>query len=297
MESWLCTLSPLQAVIGDPPQRAAALLVGTDDGLVVGVELFEGDSISDAHLLGALERVVDAPLVGPPRRPDRYVVGSEVFSRRLAALVETPVVVGDIESLDALLESLQDHMSKFGDDDQWLADFEPSALVAMAEAAAVLDGAEPWDWIPPDVPLSVSSPALALDRAPVTVMGHGGETFGFMVFLSRADLDLFTYLGECAPHMQEMPSLPKCYGFSIDVEDERHGVPDLRVFEDTCQRPATPSECRMLCAVAHAVTRLVARHGHKLERAAEGGPAVAGRYTVPTPDGDKVAVRIRMPAN
>jgi len=179
-------------------------------GLVVWMELPDGlvlsqDVVAPENAEGAVGRALRAalerPLVGPQRRPDRVrVADASVVGELRAALGDgTPVEVAPTPELDALLQSMLESMSEHGEGEEGQEEasyleegrIPPAALAELFRSAELLYGMAPWKVATDDRVLRMDIPALGVEGACVSIIGHLGESLGLLIFPSLAGYEAF----------------------------------------------------------------------------------------------------------
>jgi len=300
---WSCGVRSLPATIeGDPPVPTVGVL-WTCDGFVVGASVFEGTSVTDAQLRESFDAAVARPIHrAPAGRPSRVGVDSDPLARRLRAIlpgVEIDVrATPDVDhALDSLAEAMSgprlDPMPAFMAMDEVVRD-------ALMPAALGLFEQTPWEVFPADVPVRVSIPGCDVEDGRLAVMGHNGETYGAMLFLSQEDFELFA---ACGSGMMDPAGLvlPKCLSLNyepIDPEvvgsDPELGafpLPLLSVFERDTQRSPSRSEAKLMLAAITGLSRFAEKHADEIVTRSNWETGVSGRYRVEVL-GEKLEVRL-----
>lgn len=311
-ETWSCGIRALPATIeGDPPKPVVAVLWTCQAG-VRAAGVFEGTEVGDAELAGSFEQAVVEPMVGVPgRRPSRIRVASEPLARRIGALVSGPdIEVAPTPDVEHAFDSLAAAMSAPpGDQDDVLAALdllgtldEPLRHELMLQARDFFE-AQPWTLFAADVPVKVRIPAHELRDGHLTIMGHGGETYGLMLFRTGEDFTVFCKLSEA--HGPVAPGgVPTCYSLTYErVPPEAMGlgpgegelaVPSLTVFERDVQRQPSRSEVELLLAATAGMNRFMDVRWRELTSRRTGDAAVRGRYRIAVL-GRTVEVRLTAP--
>lgn len=166
--------------------------------LVVGHELVDPDG-PPASFGASLSRAMRSPMVGPPRRPARI----RVRSKQLAAEVRTAApdsetVVAPTPELDEVLRLM---VESFGDEEPDLSYFEKgrisaAVIEALFRGARLLFTVAPWKHTFDSDLLRLDIPALGVEGACLSIIGQGGESFGFIIFPSLVAYERFLNAAE-----------------------------------------------------------------------------------------------------
>jgi hypothetical protein len=300
---WSCGVRSLPATIeGDPPVPTLGVM-WMCKGFVVGASVFEGTAVTDAQLRESFDQAVARPMAGAPAgRPSRIGVDSAPLARRLREILpEVRVDVRPTPEVDDALESLVQAMSGPRLDPMpAFMELDEAVRDALMPAALGLFELAPWEIFPPDVPVRVSIPRLGVEEGRLAVMGHNGDTYGAMLFLSQEDFDFFAACGEGMLDPTGVV-LPKCFSLNyvpIDAAsvggDPAHGafpLPLLSVFERDTQRGPSRSEAKPMLAAITGLARFAERRAHELAVPRNWEAGVRGRYRVDVL-GDRLEVRL-----
>ncbi|MEM1034971.1 MAG: hypothetical protein AAGN82_31815, partial [Myxococcota bacterium] len=261
---------------------------------------------TDAELRSSFEEACAKPPPpgAPAGRPRKVNVSSGPLAKRLRGILgaNVRVAMGRVPDVDHAFAALSQHLSDSapsGPAEEFMALGEEVRAELTPIAKQWYDEA-PWCVLAPHVLLRVRIPSLNFEEGRVSIMGHGGETFGFMLFNSHADALLFQRLALLPPSLNAGDMVPKCFSLNIDsvplIGPPGQGpteamIPLLTVFEHGTQRPTSPSESKLVMTVAAAMTRFIRRRRRELlaGRARDGG--VKGRYT-PEVMGSKTPVHL-----
>lgn len=315
-EVWIVGIATMPTyVIGDgEPQRPEILLwVDQKSMAIVGSRLDRPGTLlgqASAHL----DAVTKKPMFGPPRTPTRLRVASpELAQALLAGHPSLEVVCAPTPEIDDVIRTMGEMMAKGHEGEQGclLPDVAPEVYASFFAAAATLYRARPWKAIPPDAVLSVTVPGHGLDKAALTVMGHLGQSFGFLLFGDPSDFEKYL---EAADQLErgQTPEMPSCRalefkrGAEVAAEDRKtiasqhwpvaspQAYPHAIVVDkDMVARPLSATELPAMEAVVTGLAKLV---GEKkaIKAAFEAGDACVRTYTVQTSDGD-IDVTFRAP--
>jgi len=292
MRIWSCGVRSLPATIeGDPPVPTVGVL-WTCEGFVVGASVFEGTSVTDAQLRESFDQAVARPIHrAPAGRPSRVGVDSAPLARRLRELLpEVQIDVRPTPDVDHALDSLAEAMSGPRLDPMpAFRAMDETVREALLPAALGLFEQLPWEIFPPDVPIRVSIPGCGVEEGRLSVMGHNGDTYGVMLFLSQEDFELFA---ACGAAMLDPAGvvLPKCFSLNYEPidpelvgEDPKLGafpLPLLSVFERDAQRRPSRSEAMLMLAAIVGLTHFAKRHGDEIVSRPNWEAGVRGRYHV-----------------
>jgi len=173
--------------------------------LVVANEVFDptdAEGMVGHGLLAAMEQ----PLAGPPRRPDTIRVADASLVAEVQAVIGTtiPVVVAPTPELDGLLRLMVDSMPQSEEDQSYLEGgrIAPAKVKHLFAAAEILYRIAPWKVATDDQVLRMDIPALNVDGACVSIIGHLGHSRGVLVFPSHVAYEAFL-------RATEEPSLPQ----------------------------------------------------------------------------------------
>jgi len=151
---------------------------------------------------------------------------------------------------------------------------------------------------PRGCPVRVSIPDCGVDEGRLAVMGHNGDTYGAMLFLSQEDFELFAACGGGTLDPTGLV-LPKCFSLNYEPidpelvgEDPSIGafpLPLLSVFERDTHRSPSRSEAKLMLAAIVGLTRFAKRRGDDIVKPLNWASGVSGRYRVEVL-GENVAV-------
>lgn len=313
---WIGGIATLPAYVmgeGEPHRPEVLLWVDQKSLAVVGSHV-DRPGLLVGQASAHLDTVVKKPMFGPARAPTRVRVASSELAEALrAGHPSLDIVCGPTPEIDDVVRAMDEMMAEKsqGESPFVVPDIAPEAYAAFFAAAAALYRAKPWKVVPPDEVLSVTVPGHGLDKAALTVMGHLGESFGFLLFAKAADFEQYLDAADAIergqpPAMPEYRVLDFIRGADVDAADRktiasRHwpvatprAYPRVIVVDqDMVARPLSATELAAMEAVVTALAKFV---GEKkaIKAAFEGDVPCLRTYTVETRGGD-ITVTIRAP--
>lgn len=248
-----------------------------------------------AQLLDTLVAGIRRSREGPPRRPGRVEVRTEVERAALEAAcagLGIECAVAPLGAFDDVVETKARKMaSEASDQPGAFATLPPARVASMSQAAADLYRAAPWETLGDDVVLRVDATALRPTPVHAVVLGAAGLAYGLVVApelaslrAMREDMGGNAAADAVALLFEEASRLPL-----VDVDPlERHGslaaedaYPWLfGVDASGAARPTTLAEVDLIEALARALPAALGAEGL---RPGEVGVDV---------DGHRVAVRL-----
>jgi hypothetical protein len=316
-QDWVGGIAAMPAYVtgeGEPYRPEMLLWLDKGDGLlVVGSHLGKpGDMLGRA--CDSLGTTMKEPMVGPPRAPTRLRVASPELADVLrAGHPSIDIVCGPTPEIDEVVDAMDDAMGEqLGADQSFLAaDVDPDMVASFFRAAAALYRAKPWDVLPPDEVVQVTVPSHGLESGALTVMGHLGESFGFLLFPSMADFSAYIAAAE-SMHGGQKPAWPSylvlnyMHGADLapdarkEVSAHRWELAGSRAYpfavamdKDAVSRPLTARELALMEAVAVGLVELVQERA-SVAAAFAGGEPCRRDLAVATHAG-QVAVSFRAP--
>ncbi len=246
-------------------------------------------------VLGALMDAMIEPAMGPPRRPRKIAVESNVLAQRLAPLLDplgisvscnpTPGVLAAVEFLEESMageEPAQSYTDHGRLTDEVVADF--------FHHAARLHAAHPWETARDYQVASVDLYRWGYERISISIMGRGGIERGLLIFRSLHDFIIFDQMASLAQQAQRRVNRPGVevlvltyqkgteLGTPLLKEVLRHGweVADacsyprlLNADSDNIPIPLSEESYRTAAACAEAVARLAIHHPDVLAAGAD----------------------------
>ena len=290
---------------GEPYRPQSLIWLIPPDGLIEGVAAMREEEIAEKagkHFVATTR----APMVGPPRMPARVRVASEKLARSIREQVgaSVEILVAPTPEVDAVAEHMRAHLKDVGQEEEpsylGSSDVTPELVAALFDAAADMFRVAPWKVIPNESAVfRVSVPELGVENFVMSVIGHLGESLGFVLFQSLDDLDRFGAAAKGAKSANGRPNVPPHFALNFDRgadmepalrrEIAKHGwkvagsnaYPWLvAVDPDLVGRPPTAGEIVVGEALCRGLTRMVTTKDGVL-RAAKAG----SEFVVPTFDG------------
>jgi hypothetical protein len=256
-----------------------------------------------------LRTTARSPVAGRPAMPGRVRVASPELAEALRR--ESPdgieVVCAPTPELDRALESLIERVAP-NDEEPDLhylgADASVDGTAAMFRAAARLYRTKPWEIVPSDASLiGITSEALGLRDAVVSVIGQAGQVYGFLLFTS---LDDFHQFGEVSDRIEQghHPQIPRHLALTYvrraevgptllaEIAQHRWEVASTRAYpviialdEDATGRNPTRSEMLRMEALAASLVEVLGDHQSALEAALDGGSRLELHQRIETSGG------------
>lgn len=256
------------------PYRPEMLVWMSSEGLVLGSDVGKPGAVLQ-RAAEHFRETTRQPLAGKAHVPARVRVASAELAAALeGALAGAEIVCAPTPELDELLAVMAETLGQGGKGaTSYLTEsVGETQVAAFFRALAAFHRAAPWNAVPADEALLVDIPALGMKQAAVTVVGQGGESFGFMVFDDGAAFDDFVEAaieetpsgmpGHLAVNLLGLTELPD----GLAEEVERYGweiagpeaVPwPVVLDDDLVPRPPTAAELHLAEAIALAVADLV----------------------------------------
>ena len=282
--------------------------------VVLATEIAEAGA-SDEVTVRAFERALSAPIVGPPRRPDRARVESTALAKRLRLRYpDIEFVVGPTPELDILQVEMRKFLEASGKVEPSYFDngVRLDVVAAFCHAAARFYRAAPWKAVPSENWLfELTIERFGIKDHVVSVMGQLQESFGTIIFESYREFQKFMEMQEAfarggkvnaPPHIaftlsNSAETSPRRrrdiqeFGLEIASKD---AIPELiRVDENLNLQPPSEADYKWVEAMALAFVELV-ENGPDLERLERQGISLDYTTEVTTHIGP-VSVRLRAP--
>ncbi|NVB80913.1 MAG: hypothetical protein HOV81_21125 [Kofleriaceae bacterium] len=220
---------------GAPFRPTAMMWVEVETGWVLGTELVRPDEVL-ARAAGLFHLATREPAMGRSRIPSRLRVADPTFAAALRGSIrDVEIVVAPTPEIDEVVASMREHFAgKRRDDedrDEELTHIGPDMSAedvgAMFAAAATLYRSAPWNALPSDMFVRLECAGLGPDPGAICVVGQMGESYGFSLFRTVADAEVFTAAVE-ANQPGEQLRLPQHVMFNFD---NRREVPTWAVEE------------------------------------------------------------------
>ena len=178
----------------EPYRPELVIWLAASSGLVIGQ-----DAVAPEDAEGAVARVLlaalDRPLAGPKHRPDVIRVADHALAAEVrAAVADTiPVIVAPTPELDTVVESLIEWMPDSDESDSYFEGgrIPPEVVAELFTAAAHLYRTAPWKVVADTQVLRMDIPALGVEGACVSILGHLGESLGVLICPSLAGYEAF----------------------------------------------------------------------------------------------------------
>ena len=148
--------------------------------------------ITAEAIADTLEQTVRDPALGPPRRPRRVRVADERYVAVLRQrFVDIEIVVGETPEIDEVAESMASFFGKA--EAEGMSGVEGAGyleggrlpadvLATFFECAALYYRAAPWRSFEAADVLAIDAPELGIRDACLSVVGGGGQGYGFVLF-------------------------------------------------------------------------------------------------------------------
>jgi hypothetical protein len=262
----------------------------------------------------SLRETIAKPMSGSPRAPTRLRVASTEMAEALRAghpsieivCAPTPEIDDVVAAMDNVLDDELASEQSF-----LVPGTSPEAVASFFRAAAALYRAKPWDVVPPDSVVSVTVESHGVHEAALSVMGHLGESFGYLLFSSIADFNAYIEAAE-AMHNGQKPATPSYLvlnfvpGAELDkaarkeVSSHHWELAGARAYpwavgidKDMIPRPLTAKELALLEAVTAGLAKLVGEA--ETVAAAFAGDEPCQRDIAVATHAGEVAVSLRAP--
>jgi hypothetical protein len=201
---------PFYVTEPEPYRPEAILWLDLSDEVVIGWQLIDPDA-PPVSFAETLERVMRAPLAGPPRRPARIRVPDRQLAAALRQVVpEAEIVVAAVPELHEIVHAMAEGMP--GGDAVGQSYLENgrvpvAAIESLFAAAKVLYSVAPWKTAADTQVLRLDIPELGVEGACVSIIGALGQSVGFIIFPSLVAFDSFLDAMEEGGPAAEMPDL------------------------------------------------------------------------------------------
>lgn len=201
---------PFYVTEPEPYRPEAIVWLDLSEGVVIGWQLIDPDA-PPVSFAETLERVMRAPLVGPPRRPARIRVPDRQLAAELRQVVpEAEIVVAAVPEVHEVVRSIAESMP--GGDAVGQSYFEDgrvpvAAVESLFAAAKVLYSVAPWKTAADTQVLRLDIPDLGVEGACVSIIGALGKSVGFIVFPSLVAFESFLDAMEQGGPKAGMPDL------------------------------------------------------------------------------------------
>lgn len=306
------------SVVGEgAPYRPEALLwLDPTDGVVLGMTVAKPGEIL-AGAVESLTQTIARPMVAKARAPQRIRVASQDLAQALRVGHPTlEVVCAPTPEVDVVMDSMREHLAAEHQVQTYLGPgVSPALMASFFHSAAALYRAKPWGVVPADQNfLAVTIEEFGLRDAVLVIIGHLGDSFGFILFSTFDDFDAFHEAASALERGEEAFRMPRHSALNFErgadldpsmrKEVSKHGwevagpaaypVP-IVVEEDVVARPATVDEVNALEAIALALPQLLRSHQQDLTAAWNDEAAVVSSQVKVKTHGGEVEVAFRVP--
>ena len=263
VEEWIA------AVVSAPGGAAVLAWYEPETDFIVDITLTDA---TFENAPAGFVRATQEPRVGEPRRPERVRVADETLAAVLRQVRGLEVVVGDISDAREMLASLGSYVATL----ELGPEIDAQVWARLFTAAATLYRAQPWETIPSDEWIAVDAERLGITGGALTVVGHHGTSYGFMLYRSADDAAACLDATERRERGEDAKFRGTFYMFSYDrrseldpddlaeISERRWEVagpaayPALTVVDDARGRHPTADEIEGITAVIEALTALIA---------------------------------------
>ena len=178
----------------EPYRPELVIWLAASSGLVVGQDAVAPEDAEGA-VARALLAALDRPLAGPKHRPDVIrVAGHALAAEVRAAVADTiPVIVAPVPELDTVVKGLIEWMPDTDEGDSYFEGgrIPPEVVAELFTAAAHLYRTAPWKVVADTQVIGMDVPALGVEGACVSVLGHLGANLGVLICPSLAGYEAF----------------------------------------------------------------------------------------------------------
>jgi len=180
---------------GDNSYQPSVIMWMDTEGVILGSDLCKLDGLAP-QVISSLRNAIENPLIKGAASPQRIRLNDAALVNALKQ--EFPSIefhTAPTPELDEAFESLNEHMGLNSVAPlNWLNNqIPPEAIARLFTATAALYRIKPWRLIHDDsFVIGVDCEAHNLSDAVVSVIGQGGEEFGFILFYSIADYQKFS---------------------------------------------------------------------------------------------------------
>jgi hypothetical protein len=308
-------LAPFYVTEGGPFRPELILWLEMPEELILNGTIVDPRS-PEVSFAEALARAMEAPLVGPPRRPGRIRVEDRRLAEEIGGAARgIEVVVAPTPEVDRVLRHMAESFPARGEEEpSYFEDGRVSAetLGAFFRSAEVLFRLAPWKLGADLYPLRVDIPRLGVEGQCVSVIGSLGESLGFLLFPSLEAHDCFISATESMSAGPSpggavdlgTPMLSLLFERGADLparmrkEVSENGwpvagpdaYPRVRITgQDGMLAPLRDTDVRIVSACARSLGAFFAKHGRLFE--SEDLDPVCESYF----DGDDLEVRFTVP--
>lgn len=259
-------------------------------GVIVGSTI--EDPRDPVSFVQSLEDAMKNPGEGSPRRPSRIRVSDPRLADELRNAIDIPVTVAPVPELDETFAAFERSLAAYDEPSYLEGGISPETVGRLFSASSILFRLSPWRRMVDSEVLRIDIPELDVEGACLSVIGAGGESFGFLLFRSVEAFEGFV-IAPPEPSEVEGLGLRRRSGEpqvrSLSFEKKRYippsmlreikahrwpvasakAYPSLLIMQDSV--PIVPDErdYRIMAACAAGFSAFFARHGSFFETGAE----------------------------
>ncbi|HEY3352142.1 MAG TPA: plasmid pRiA4b ORF-3 family protein [Polyangia bacterium] len=287
--------APFYITEGEPYRPELVLWLEVSSGLIVGSSAVRPEDPAEV-VAAALAAAVQAPITGPPRRPELIRVADEALASAVRlALSGVPVTVAPTPELQEIVKALAQQAAAGDEPESYLEGgrVQRETVAALFAAASRLYQAAPWALIgDPDL-VAFEAPHLGQPRACISVLGQLGESTGLLLFESIAGYRAMQdYAAEVEEGARDDDGALGASVLALNFERRADLPPPLAreikahawklagsaayphpvaLDPDGVLRPLADADVRLLAVVADAMAQYCARHRDGLATGRFGG--------------------------
>lgn len=266
------------------------------DGPILGASVARGPDAA-TELASSLVVALERPMVPGFPIPTRLRVASKDLADAIRRAVPpgVEIVVAPTPEVDGVSASMSQHLRRGPARNRPPTYLEssftkPEAVAHLFAGAAAMYRASPWRVFPSDAAnFLIDIPSLGVSEHVVSIIGHMGESFGFLLFKSHAEFQKFYDLAHDAPRPATQVPAHVAINFERGAdlapnqrkEISQHGwevagpaaYPVVMSVEaDLLARGPTSRECDIIDAACRAITMLASTIGALTRESLEGLP-------------------------
>ena len=273
---------------GEPVRPELVLWLELPDGLIVGSKIYEPGDPQDFP--ETLSSAMKAPLVGPPRRPDRVRVADPALAEALRErFLDLIVINAPTPELTKILDAMiQDLSNGERPEPSYLESgrVSPEAVASLFAGARALYAVAPWRAAQSGHLIRLDIPALDVNAACLSIIGNPGKDFGFIIFPSIEDFDRFLETPRFGDTDEPLPDLGSST-LALHYESEEH-IPAAMLREveahgwpiaskaayplvghrdrDGVPRPLTERDVKIVSACSFSLTSFSLKHAREFKK-------------------------------
>jgi hypothetical protein len=281
--------SPFYIIEDGPHRPEMDLCLELPEGIVVGFDVLDpsgpGQSFAET-----LKKIMESPMAGPPRRPDRIRVADDQLADEIReAMPDMDVDVAPTPELDEIIMHMKNNLPE--EDPAGMSYFEggaiyPDTIGFLFKAAELLYNTAPWKSVYDSDVFRLDIPELGVEGACLSVIGAVEDIPGFMIFPSYRGYQNFRNLAKegippSGPVNMGTELLSLNYERGADLpeamrkEAARHNwpvagpdaYPHVTNLESDCMhRPLTENDILIVSHCALSLTSFFVKHRNFFER-------------------------------